>query len=500
MLIGSNGSGKSSLLDALNVWYKLNCFSSGSDESYIKKDKNSSFTLHQDVIVEFHGVDKNEAKDRKSMYFRTAYRNDPDFTINSLGRVGSPFDNIRVDKMINNDQTVSQNYQRLISDVMAGVFAPHNNSKTVLTLREELIGKIRSSMQNVFDDLLLNNIGDPMSDGSFHFAKGKATSFHYRNLSGGEKSAFDLLLDLILKVKYYNDSVYLIDEPETHMHTGLQGKLVEEMVKVIPSNSQLWLSTHSLGVMRSAQKIEKEYPGSVAIIDFSDFNFDEQSVVEPSKLGKVVWEKFLSIALDDFAGLIAPETIILCEGSPAGRGRRDFDASIYNKIFASKYPNVTFVSAGNSSELEDDKHIGFNMLKNILQNSSVFRLVDRDEKSDEQVKEFIASGIKVLSERHLESYLFADEILERFTSSKDGSKLSEILAIKQTSINNSVSRGNPHNDIKSASGEIYNGIRRILQVNGLGSSADIFMRDVLAGFVTEDTATYKKLEDCIFSN
>ena len=140
------------------------------------------------------------------------------------------------------------------------------------------------------------------------------------------------------------------------------------------------------------------------------------------------------------------------------------------------------------------------MLKNILQNSSVFRLVDRDEKSDEQVKEFIASGIKVLSERHLESYLFADEILERFTSSKDGSKLSEILAIKQTSINNSVSRGNPHNDIKSASGEIYNGIRRILQVNGLGSSADIFMRDVLAGFVTEDTATYKKLEDCIFSN
>ena len=289
LLIGSNGSGKSSLLDALNVWYKLNCFSSRSDESYIKKDKNSSFTLQQDVIVEFHGVDKNEAKDRKSMYFRTAYRNDPDFTINSLGRVGSPFDNIRVDKMINNDQTVSQNYQRLISDVMAGVFAPHNNSKTVLTLREELIGKIRSSMQNVFDDLLLNNIGDPMSDGSFHFAKGKATSFHYRNLSGGEKSAFDLLLDLILKVKYYNDSVYLIDEPETHMHTGLQGKLVEEMVKVIPSNSQLWLSTHSLGVMRSAQKIEKEYPGSVAIIDFSDFNFDEQSVVEPSKLGKVVY-------------------------------------------------------------------------------------------------------------------------------------------------------------------------------------------------------------------
>ena len=33
---------------------------------------------------------------------------------------------------------------------------------------------------------------------------------HYKNLSGGEKAAFDLLLDLHVKKKYFPDSLYCI--------------------------------------------------------------------------------------------------------------------------------------------------------------------------------------------------------------------------------------------------------------------------------------------------
>lgn len=498
LLVGPNGGGKSSLLEAFNTWYKTFCHSHGSEETYTKKYSNQAFQPHQDINVEFHLDDQNLAKHKKTMYFRTAYRNDPDFMINSLNRVGTPYESLSIDKMIQNDQTVSANYQRLISYTLSGVYEETDDTKTIKHLREELIGQIRASMQNVFHDLVLNNFGDPLSDGSFRFQKGNVASYHYKNLSGGEKSAFDLLLDLILKVRYYDNTVFFIDEPETHIHTSVQGKLVEEMLNVIPENSQLWLTTHSLGVMRSAQKIAKEFPEKVAILDFSDYDFDDEIVVTPSRLDKIVWEKFLSIALDDFAELIAPKTIILCEGSLSGRKRKDFDASIYNKIFASKYADVTFVSGGNSIDLQKDDHIGFQILQNILSGSSIFKLIDKDDKSETEVEEARQDGVLILNQRHLECYLFADEVLQKLVFLKDASKTDEVLLAKQRAINNSVSRGNPIDDIKSASGEIVTELKKILSLTQCGNTTDTFMRDTLASLVTEDMNTYQELEKCIF--
>lgn len=117
---------------------------------------------------------------------------------------------------------MSENYQRLVYDTTAAVYDTANDEKNVQDLREELIGQVRSSMRNVFGDLLLNNISDPLGTGAFFFEKGAALSFHYKNLSGGEKAAFDLLLDLHVKRRYFPDSLYCIDEIETHLHTRVR--------------------------------------------------------------------------------------------------------------------------------------------------------------------------------------------------------------------------------------------------------------------------------------
>ena len=42
-----------------------------------------------------------------------------------------------------------------------------------------------------------------VEDGTFYFKKGIIEKYHYKNLSAGEKSAFDLILDLIIKQEYY---------------------------------------------------------------------------------------------------------------------------------------------------------------------------------------------------------------------------------------------------------------------------------------------------------
>ena len=150
---------------------------------------------------------------RGNLYVRTAYRNDPDFSVSGLSRQNVPSDVLRFRRVIEDDRAVSENYQRLVYDTTAAVYDQANDSKAVRQLREELIGQVRASMERVFGDLVLNNISDPLGSGAFFFEKGTVKSFHYKNLSGGEKAAFDLLLDLHLKKKYFPCLLYTSPSP-----------------------------------------------------------------------------------------------------------------------------------------------------------------------------------------------------------------------------------------------------------------------------------------------
>ncbi len=170
IIVGPNGSGKTSLFDAFHHWYKWNSgFGYSGDASYYVKEISEEFNYQQNVNVIYHNAEPEAIKNKKSMYFRTAYRNDPDFDISSFSRIAAPHESIRFQRFIENDQTVSLNYQRLIINTLSGVYSEQNDEKFVKDLREELIGKVRTSMETVFDDLVLNNIGDPLSGGSFLF-------------------------------------------------------------------------------------------------------------------------------------------------------------------------------------------------------------------------------------------------------------------------------------------------------------------------------------------
>jgi uncharacterized protein with von Willebrand factor type A (vWA) domain len=39
-------------------------------------------------------------------------------------------------------------------------------------------------------------------------------------------------------------------------------------IYLTPTNSQLWISTHSIGMLKQAEELEKEIPGSVVFLDF----------------------------------------------------------------------------------------------------------------------------------------------------------------------------------------------------------------------------------------
>jgi hypothetical protein len=62
----------------------------------------------------------------------------------------------------------------------------------------------------------------------------------------------------------------------------------------------------------------------------------------------------------------------------------------------------------------------------------------------------------------------------------------------------SVQRGNAPDDVKSASGEIYVELKRILNLTNCGNTTCAFLRDTMVPLITVETSVYQDLEHEIF--
>lgn len=496
VLAGPNGSGKSSLFDAFSVWQQAHQTGLSWDTQY--HDRAGRGWNGNQVHISFHAGNPS----RKTFYFRSAYRNDPDFVVSQLGKQQDPLNDIRVRRMIDPDGTVGQNYQRLASMALEDAFSHSDENTTLKQFREGVIGEISNAVTRLFPDLSIHTLGNPLEEGTFRFAKGNIKRFSYKNLSGGEKAAFDLILDFIVKRRAFDDTVFVIDEPEAHMNTRLQGALLGELYQLIPNGSQLWISTHSIGMMRKARELYQQHPGEVLFLDFEGHNFDEAVVLRPVVPNRVFWERVLHVALDDLASLVSPREIVVCEGNPNGpiAGKNgEHDARCYETIFADEFPDTKFVSAGSSKEVAGDRLKFAAAFPKVIKGVSVRRLIDRDDHSPQDQADFKRDGLWVLSRRHIESYLYDEEVLRALCEQMGrAADFPAVQAARAKTIADSNARGNPSDDVKSAAPNIYVSVKSILALTAVGNDQMAFARNVLAPLVKPGMQVYAELKKDIF--
>ena len=500
MLAGPNGSGKSSLFDALSSWHKL--FTRGNpwnDDYHLKVYSQKTPEWNQEQIkVTFHHATPNDPQEKKKLiYTRSAFRNDPEFQTEQLQRVPDPLDESRVNRMIDNDVAVSRNYQRLVGQLFE-IFDAEPMMTTDFT--ESLINPIRDPVSRLFPELILNSLANPMEDGTFRFTKKASKGFHYKNLSGGEKAVFDLILDLVVARRAYDNTLFCIDEPEAHMNARVQAELLSVFYDLIPENCQLMLATHSIGMMRRARDIDAKKPGSVVFLDFDGREFDEPVVIEPTVPDRAFWNATYEVALDDLAALVAPERVVICEGEPknSDSGKSySHDARCYERIFETTFPETQFIPGGNALEVAGDKRGIAYALGVLTQGSEVVKLIDRDSQSPEEIAEISKDGVRVLARRNLESYLFDDAVLRALAISVGkAEEVDELVAEKKRILDERTA--DAPDDLKPASGQIYNACKSILGLANPGNNTKTFMRDTLAPLIKPGMVVYDELERDIF--
>ena len=89
-----------------------------------------------------------------------------------------------------------------------------------------------------------------------------------------------------------------------------------------------------------------------------------------------------------------------------------------------------FYSLGGCTDIVEKKTIS-NFIQTLSPVSIIIKVIDRDDRSQDEIDELVAEGIKVLSRRHLECYLLDDEVLEKWCHSVGKSdKVSDMLQIK----------------------------------------------------------------------
>ncbi len=351
MITGKNGSGKTSLLNAIanhiervaNDRYKYfedykskieyfqnelkeNPQNTLSIEQQLQYYKNQYEFFFSEVTVAFEDVDSLIRKYQDGNFiiaFYEAHR-----TIKKLQEPKNPTKPELQDKW-GIKQTSTQEFLKFLADLKIQEALARNEKleRDANQIREWFVNFERL-LGEIFQDKDLQLYFN-YKDYSFKIlTKGK--EFKFTELSDGFAAVLDIIVDLILKMQHKNqltrayecEGIVLVDEIETHLHLELQKVIMPLLTEIFP-NIQFIVTTHSPFVLSSlSNAIAFDLEHQEIIEDLTEYSYE--SLAE-GYFGVKTASSYMGMQLGRLEELLKKEVLSLSEKTELKDLICDFD-------------------------------------------------------------------------------------------------------------------------------------------------------------------------------
>ncbi len=287
ILTGKNGSGKTSVLDALSKYLdsvannsnfqeyesslslnmqQLDKARSNNDikkindyERYVEMCKNNILNTRNGLEVLFNVEPASIFRCYNNGEFVLAYyKADRIFQIEEVKNVEKVNLN---DKYAINEKPSSKFVKYLVDLKVTQALALTGGKKEKAEQIENWFKSLEDYLKIVFDEKSLKLVFD---EDKFHFyiSMNNKDTFDFNTLSSGYSAILDIVVDLIMrmektsnrKFEYNMPGIALIDEIETHLHLELQKNIMSLLTTIFP-NIQFIVTTHSPFILNSLDNV-----------------------------------------------------------------------------------------------------------------------------------------------------------------------------------------------------------------------------------------------------
>lgn len=287
ILTGKNGSGKTSVLDALSKYLdsvannsnfqeyesslslnmqRLDKARSNNEikqindyERYVEMYKNNILNTRNGLEVLFNADPASIFRCYNNGEFVLAYyKADRIFQIEEVKNVEKVNLN---DKYAINEKPSSKFVKYLVDLKVTQALALTGGKKEKAEQIENWFKSLEDYLKIVFDEKSLKLVFD---EDKFHFyiSMNNKDTFDFNTLSSGYSAILDIVVDLIMrmektsnrKFEYNMPGIALIDEIETHLHLELQKNIMSLLTTIFP-NIQFIVTTHSPFILNSLDNV-----------------------------------------------------------------------------------------------------------------------------------------------------------------------------------------------------------------------------------------------------
>ena len=277
ILTGKNGSGKTSVLEALSDYLNLRItskevanilrsLSSLLQDPKARRDEKNWVEYHEEEL-EKTGATKTGVKLRFNCqeellrdYFKEGefvlayYKAERAFYAEQPGHI----EKVELKDIYTMEETPRQEFIKYLADLkVTEALARSNRKQEKAEAIAEWFAKFQDLLQKIFDDSSLELIFEEDTF-SFSIKEKDREVFDFNTLASGFAAALDIILDVMMRMQKSKGRIFdfnmpgivQIDEIETHLHLELQKKILDLLTTIFP-NIQFIMSTHSPFILNS---------------------------------------------------------------------------------------------------------------------------------------------------------------------------------------------------------------------------------------------------------